>query len=104
MRVQGGVRRLRRKSSGSTTKETSTPIVQERQTSEGRLRRRRRKKKQESETFRHRSYLSARLMYSWLEQLAARWVDIMMKESMAKTCGGIRVSRHPNMMREAEKD
>ena len=48
---------------------------------EGRLRRRRRRKKQESESFRHKSFLSARLMNSWLEQLAARCaLDIMIWE------------------------
>ena len=88
MRVHEGVRRLRRKSSGLTTKETIGAIVEARQpgerwkmanvlqsTSEARLRRRRRRKKQESETFRHRSFLSARLMYDWIDQLAAKYVS-----------------------------
>jgi len=89
MRVHEGVRRLRRKSSGSTAKGTSSSsaIVEERQT-EGRLRRRRRKKKQESESFRHRSFLSANLMYSWLEQMAARYPEEMQLGSIGTTGEG----------------
>jgi len=88
MRVHEGVRRLRRKSSGPvTTKATSSAIVDERQ-SEGRLRRRRRRKKQESESFRHKSFLSARLMNSWLEQLAARYPQEMQLGNIGTTGEG----------------
>jgi len=87
LRVPQGVKRPRRKTIGLSLNQTIGAIAQDRQT-DGRLRRRRRKKKQATEVFKHKSFLSAKAMYSWLEQLAARYPQQMQLGSIGRTGEG----------------